>query len=54
MLSQLSIPFPVNKIHWRVGATTKDKSKGIALAYVDARDVMKRLDDTFELWHVHV
>lgn len=44
MLEQLLIPFPVNKIHWRVGAMTQDKKKGIALAYVDARDVMQRLD----------
>ncbi len=42
---QLLAPFPAKKIHWRVGARTKDKSKGIALAYIDARDVMKRLDD---------
>ncbi len=42
---QLAAPFPVSRIHWRVGARTKDKSKGIALAYIDARDVMKRLDD---------
>ena len=42
---QLAAPFPVSRIHWRVGARTKDKSKGIARAYIDARDVMKRLDD---------
>lgn len=42
---KLAEPFPVNKIHWRVGARTRDKSRGIALAYVDARDVMKRFDD---------
>lgn len=39
------MPFPANKIHWRIGARTKDKTKGIALAYIDARDVMSRLDD---------
>lgn len=44
-LEDLKVPFPVNKIHWRVGATTGDKSKGIALAYIDARDVMGRLDE---------
>ncbi len=44
-LELLRRPFKVNQISWRVGATTKDKSKGIALAYIDARDVMKRLDD---------
>jgi len=42
-------PFEVNKISWRVGATTGDKTKGIALAYIDARDVMSRLDDVFGL-----
>lgn len=41
----LKAPFPEKAIHWRVGATTTDKSKGIALAYIDARDVMKRFDD---------
>lgn len=43
-LSKLATPFPAEKVHWRVGATTKDKDKGIALAYIDARDVMERLD----------
>ena len=43
--NELLKPFPVDRIHWRCGATTKDKSKGIALAYIDARDVMHRLDE---------
>lgn len=46
LMNQLKRPFPVKDISWRVGATNKDKTKGIALAYIDARDVMKRLDDT--------
>jgi len=50
---QLKEPFDPQVIHWRVGATTGDKSKGIALAYLDARDVMKRLDDICgDLWQV--
>lgn len=40
----LSAPFPPERISWRVGSTTADKSKGMALAYIDARDVMDRLD----------
>jgi len=50
----LKKPFPENKIHWRVGATTGDKTKGIALAYIDARDVMDRLDEVCgaENWQV--
>lgn len=43
-LAGLFAPFPAEAISWRVGSTTKDKSKGMALAYIDARDVMDRLD----------
>lgn len=42
---KLSKPFNIEQLHWRVGAMTKDKTKAIALAYIDARDVQKRLDD---------
>lgn len=41
----LKAPFPPEKISWRVGSVTKDGKKAMALAYVDARDVMERLDD---------
>jgi hypothetical protein len=44
-LSRLAAPFPPEQISWRVGATNGDKTKGLALAYIDARDVMRRLDD---------
>lgn len=40
----LEFPFDEGQLHWRVGARTQDKTKGIPLAYVDARDVMERLD----------
>lgn len=43
-LDDLKKPFPPEAISWRVGSTTKDKSKGMALAYIDARDVQDRLD----------
>jgi len=58
---QLKQPFPVKVVHWRVGSTNAKKlgckpweaTKGIALAYVDARDVMKRFDDVCgDLWQV--
>lgn len=45
MLAQLKNPFDPKFVKCRVGATSKDKKKGIALFYVDAREVMKRLDD---------
>jgi hypothetical protein len=45
MLRQLKEPFDPKFLKWRVGATNADKTKGIALCYLDAREVMKRLDD---------
>lgn len=42
---KLKAPFPPETISWRVGSTNGDKSKGLSLAYVDARDVMERLDE---------
>jgi len=44
-LKKLSEPFSPAQTHWRVGSTTKDKKKCMALAYIDARDVMDRLDE---------
>ncbi len=44
-LADLRKPFPPDRISWRVGSVTQDKSKGMALAYIDARDVMNRLDE---------
>lgn len=52
--SELESPFPTDSISWRVGSTNRKKwekaqgnkpdRKGQALAYIDARDVMDRLD----------
>lgn len=44
-LSDLKKPFAPDRISWRVGSVMKDGSKGMALAYIDARDVMGRLDE---------
>lgn len=43
-LKQLFAEFPLEDIHWRAQSLTKDGSKAMALAYIDARDVMDRLD----------
>ena len=49
LFSKLSEPFPSEAIDWRVGATNSDKNKGIALAYIQARPVMDRLDEVVGL-----
>jgi hypothetical protein len=41
----LSKPFNPELISWRIGSTTSDKQRGLALAYIDGRDVMQRLDE---------
>lgn len=45
LLKQLKNPFDPKFVKWRVGATNGDKTKGIALAYIDSREVKKRLDE---------
>ena len=52
VFDRLRRPFPTSAISWRVGATNAnsrkeptDQVKGIPLAYIDARDVMDRLDE---------
>lgn len=41
---ELTAPFTFDEINWRVGPVTKDKTKTKPLAYMDARNVMDRLD----------
>lgn len=44
IFNALVAPFPKDFIEWRVGSTNQDRSKGMALPYIDARAVMDRLD----------
>jgi hypothetical protein len=45
ILADLSKPFPREAIHWRAQNLTQSGDKALALAYLDARDVMDRLDE---------
>lgn len=44
-LEKLHAPIPHDRIKWRIGSTTSDKKRGLALAYIDARVVQDRLDE---------
>lgn len=44
MFAALAAEFPRDAVHWRAQTLTGDGSKALALAYLDARDVMDRLD----------
>lgn len=45
IFEQLKAEFPREAVSWRAQNVTKDGDKALALAYIDARDVMNRLDD---------
>ncbi len=45
LLRQLKEPFNPSFVKWRIGQVSKDGSKATAFAYLDAREVYKRLDD---------
>jgi len=44
-LLDLAKEFPREAIHWRAQTLTRNGDKALALAYLDARDVMDRLDE---------
>ena len=44
-LPRLSEPFVPDDVEWKPGATTRDKSKGLAMAYLTSRAVQQRFDD---------
>jgi len=46
---RLRFPFPAKNVKWRIGARSRDKARGSALAYIDARNVMDRLDQVVGL-----
>lgn len=44
-LARLREPFPVPDIEWKPGAVTRDKTRGLAMAYITSRAIQDRLDD---------
>lgn len=47
---KLSAPFLPSEIEWRISATNKDKTKGIAVPYITNRAIMNRLDSIFGIF----
>jgi uncharacterized protein (DUF3820 family) len=44
---ELKAPFASTEVRWRAGATNAQKTRAMALAYIDARAVEDRLDQVF-------
>lgn len=60
IIKRLHEPFCAKDIEWKIQVTTQDKKRGMAVAYMDARAVQKRLDEVvgafnwknvYSLWH---
>lgn len=60
IIKQMREPFTSREIEWKIQVTSQDKSRGMAVAYMDARAVQKRLDEVvgpfnwknvYSLWH---
>ncbi len=59
-LEELGKPFDVSDVSWKIQRTTKDKTRGLAVPYLDARAISDRLDsvlgqnnwrDAYTKWH---
>ena len=44
-LAALAAPFAAADVEWKPGATTRDKKKGLAMAYLTSRAIQDRLDE---------
>lgn len=60
IIKRLHEPFSAKEIEWKIQVTAQDKKRGMAVAYMDARAVQKRLDEVvgafnwknvYSLWH---
>ena len=50
VLAELALPFDPEAVEFKAGATTQDKARALALAYVDARTYQGRLDTVAPDW----
>ena len=45
ILERLRAPFPADWVQWRLGSTTQDKKKGMAIPYMNKKMVIDRLNE---------
>ena len=50
-VSLIRAPFSPAQIEWRVGSTNNNKTRGMALCYIDARAVRRRLNKVLGEWN---
>lgn len=45
MIKRLREPFAFKDVEWKIQVTTQDKTRGMAVAYIDSRAIQNRLDE---------
>jgi len=50
IIRRLSEPFEPGTVQWKPGVVSKDRTRAMALAYVDSREYMSRLDEADPGW----
>ena len=50
IIRRLSEPFEPGAVQWKPGVVSKDRTRAMALAYVDSREYMSRLDEADPGW----
>lgn len=50
-LEPLGMPFPADKVKWRIQTTSNDNTSGCAVPYLDSRTIAERLDNVVGQMH---
>ncbi|WP_432353317.1 Rad52/Rad22 family DNA repair protein [Anaerotruncus rubiinfantis] len=51
IMQKLAAPFPACDVEWRVQNTTQDKSRGMAVPFIDSRAIQNRLDSVVGIYN---
>lgn len=51
IMQALAAPFPARDVEWRVQNTNKDRTRGMAVPYIDSRAIQNRLDAVLGIYN---
>ncbi len=51
IIKRLREPFAFKDVEWKIQVTTQDKTRGMAVAYIDSRAIQNRLDEALGAFH---
>ena len=51
IMQALAAPFAAKDVEWRVQNTNKEHTRGMAVPYIDSRDIQNRLDSVVGIYN---